>query len=380
MKKHMLIALITVFALVSLGSLCSADSRRGITNTSKKGSLLIYPLVKVGATSEDSNDTIITISNDYPAKVHIFCQYNIPEDCSCDTSFDFTLTANQSIAFSAKTGYGLSDEDLISKWKIDILPFPTDGGQYAGDLRCWAVDSSNYPISWNHLAGTAIISEGLNRTWQYSAWRFAVGWGVERGDHPRDATGAISKVLRLTGMPNTYDACPEALIFNFIKQVDPTLQNFGNLANNRLTLVPCKQDCVEVGSTPVHAYFSRYDEYENSAYAHACYDCDDNASAFYDKSLSPRSGKFYPNASSNAFTNLATPSGMAVVTNTPSGAHCGANFGIPLVGVISNEFDSPTGPIAGETLTTRGRGQPEYTIYNGTELGQRSGIEVQMKY
>ncbi len=50
MKKCMLIALITVFTLVSFGALCFAQSRRGVANTSKKGSLLVFPLVKVGAT------------------------------------------------------------------------------------------------------------------------------------------------------------------------------------------------------------------------------------------------------------------------------------------------------------------------------------------
>ncbi len=375
MKKCMLIALITVFTLVTVGTLCSADSRRGVANTSKKGSLLVFPLIKVGASTEDANDTIITISNDYPGSVKVMCRYATPENCYCDP-FDFRLTANQSIAFSAKTGRGLDDERTLSRFNIGVDPFPTLGGQYAGELRCWAINGSNYPISWNHLAGTAMISEGEDQTWQYSAWRFAVGYQVGRNQNVLNASGGLSKSLRLTGMPTTYDACPESLIFNFIRQVeDPASGPYSSAgdtnAENRITLVPCKQDCVVGGKIPVRAYFEISDEYENSDYTSACYDCTDNATAFYSKSLSD-SAKFVDPA---AFTGLVTPSGMAIVTNTPTG-ECGEMYGVPLLGVISNKLYNPTGPVSGETMTVLGRGQPELTDANGN----RTGIEIQMNY
>ena len=121
MKKCMLIALITVFALVSLGALCSAQSRIGVANTSKKGSLLVFPLVKVAATA-DSNDTIITISNDYPLRVNLLCRYQTPQNCACET-FDFALTGNQSIAFSARTGYGLDGEEVLPR-NITLAAIP----------------------------------------------------------------------------------------------------------------------------------------------------------------------------------------------------------------------------------------------------------------
>jgi len=376
MKKCMLIALITVFALVSVGALCSADSRRGVANTSKKGSLLVFPLIKVGASEQDDNDTIITFSNDYPGSVKVMCRYATPENCYCDP-FNFSLTANQSIAFSAKTGHGLDDENTLTRFKIGIDPFPTLGGEYAGELRCWAINGSGYPISWNHLSGTAMIIEGPNQTWQYSAWRFAVGYGVQQGTNVRNASGGLSKSLRLTGMPTTYDACPEKLIFNFIRQTDnpdaEVYQENGTTyaAENRLTLVPCKQDCVT--GTPVHIYFTISDEYENSDYTAACLDCTDNATAFYSKSLSDSAKFFDP----TAFTGLKTPGGMAIVENTPSERGlCGETYGIPLLGVISNKLYNAYGPVAGETLTVHGRGQPELTDMNGV----RTGIEIEMKY
>jgi len=69
------------------------------------------------------------------------------------------------------------------------------------------------------------------------------------------------------------------------------------------------------------------------------------------------------------------------VENFPgSGADCGEQYGVPLLGVISNTFSSPDGPVAGETLTVLGRGQPELTIRNGGNKIIKSGIEVIMTY
>lgn len=373
MKKCMLMALITIFALVSVATLCSADSRRGLTNTSKKGSLLVYPLIKVG---EDvgGNDTIVFIANDYPGKVRVRCQYAWPEGCACDR-FSFTLTANQSIAFSARTGLDVDDQDLPRKVSVDRFPGP-DVGQYVGELRCWAVDAGMYPISWNHLYGSATVVEGTDQTWEYSAWRFAVGYGVTRGSRVRDAQGNPTMTLRLTGMPTTYDACPERLIFNFIKQVaDPEESSYPEgEAENRLTLVPCKQDCV---SSPAQATFLIYDENEADDDASACYDCDDNASAIFAKSLSD-STKFQ---GADAFgSDHDTPGGMAIVVNQPGYIpqyRCAdppvPTYGIPFLGVISNKFSGSAGPVAGESLTTLGRAQPYLTIN-----GVRTDIEVQM--
>jgi len=375
MKKCMLIALITVFALVSVGALCSAQptygSRIGVTNTSKKGSLLIFPLVKVSPLSEeDGNDTIITISNDYPGLVRMVCRYSVPDECYCGTVQSFTLTANQSIAFSAKTHLDLDGNPLPKGIGAPAFPF---NSEFTGELRCWAVKNNNgqenMPISWNHLSGTATLLEGENQTWQYSAWRFAVGYGVKHGDFVLDALGSISKTIRLTGSPTTYDACPSSLIFNYIPQVqNPEAESYGdNETENRLTLVPCKQDCVEGGDTTVRVKFMRYDENENDRETAACIDCSDNASAYYDKSLTTKVEQ------PEWFTSetMVGPSGMGIVYNFPTGT-CfeRPTYGIPLLGVISNKFSSPEGPIAGDTLTVHGRGQPEVLDSSGTAINE----------
>jgi len=376
MKKCMLIALITIFALVSVGALCSAQptyrSKIGVTNTSKKGSLLIYPLVKVSPEQADGNDTIITLSNDYPGLVKIVCQYSVPDGCLCGTLRDFTLTANQSISFSAKTGRDLDGQQL--PLRAGAPPWPWNG-EYTGELRCWAVKGDKWPIAWNHLSGTATLIEGEGeerRSWQYSAWRFAVGYDVQHNTIVPDAQGNDTKTIRLTGSPTTYDACPSSLIFNHITQVqDPAIGPYGdNETENKLTLVPCKQDCVDGGDRTVGVTFDLYDETELSSVVYACIDCTDSASAYYSKSLTTK----VDNPSLFTSREMKGPSGMGIVKNFPfpiSDRGCkGLSYGIPVVGVISNQFSSPTGPIAGETLTVHGRGQPHVLDSSGGILGE----------
>jgi len=376
MKKCMLIAFITIFSLVSIGELCSAQSRRGVANTSKKGSLLIYPLIKVDPPNGDGNDTIITISNDYPARVYLQCRYQTPNGCECDP-FDFSLTANQSIAFSARTGKA-ANGSTISGSKPD--PFPANLAP-VGELRCWAIQSTGTktPVSWNHLSGTATLLEGENQSWEYSAWRFAVGYGVKVGTPVPNSTDNGKFALRLTGTPTSYDACPEKLLFNFFRQVsDPedspypyTDTGRDTDAENRITLVPCKQDCVS--STPFRARIETSDENEDSDDTYACVNCTTRETAMYDKSLSSTTFE-HP---TNPFVGHGTPGGMAIVINTPNTDECReVNLGIPMVGVISNRFGSIDGPIAGDTPTVYGRGQAYLKNADGTD----SNIEVMMKY
>jgi len=239
MKKCMLIAFITIFTLSVVGATCYAAART-MANTSKKGSLLIFPLIKAGLKA--SQDTVISISNDYYAAVHLECIYKLPTNCFCDP-FNFTLTPNQEISFSAKTGKGL-DGDPIPK----IGTLPEFDLSTVGELKCWATDNNatmHHPISFNWLSGQAIIGEDDNRSWAYSAWRFAVGSGI-----PNLGLVGVPGTLRLTGTPFSYDACPSRLMFNFIEQTPTATGPFPmdvsdrggtfQTANDLLTLIPCK--------------------------------------------------------------------------------------------------------------------------------------------
>jgi len=210
MKKRMLIGWVTIFILFAFGASCFASNAENIANTTKRGSFLIFPLIKAGALLPlDNIDTIVSISNDAASSVHIMCYYKYTDPrCLCE-NFEFTLTAYQEISFSVKTGLN-----------YDGGPIPRIGTfntkfreNQTGELKCFAVDSgiTQNPISFNFLSGEATINEGDDMTWMYPAWRFAVGAGIATGKK----VGTKGDIL-LTGTFKTYDACPSKLIFPFI--------------------------------------------------------------------------------------------------------------------------------------------------------------------
>jgi len=382
MKKRMLIALITVVILSAFGTSCFAFKAENVANTTKRGSFLIFPVIKAGG-SGDTIDTLISISNDSSSSVTLSCvyKYTQPEQCEC-VDFSLNLTANQPISFSVKTGLGIDGRQVPKNGVIRKL-----NANSTAELKCWAVDSAGNPISFNSLSGEATINEGFDITWQYSAWRFAVGAGIASGKK----VGSKGKLL-LTGTATTYDACPGKLIFHFIPQTTTLTGAFDTFTNrpwwttetfpyqtvnNTLTLVPCKQDCVTGESsdnnTVVRADLMVWNEYEiKSSGAWACVGCD-NATNFYSEPL--LSTKLHdPTVFSQ---DGGPPSNIIVVTpQTSHAADCNATLAAPLIGVMSMQFSSTLGPIAGETPTEVGKGQG--WLLN--ENGGNSSIPVAFTY
>ncbi len=80
MKKYMLVSLVIAFLLVTVGSPCLGAT---VANTSKKGSLLIIPLIRtdVNPTTGESWETLITIGNDYPIGVKLQCVFVLKDGC-----------------------------------------------------------------------------------------------------------------------------------------------------------------------------------------------------------------------------------------------------------------------------------------------------------
>ena len=372
MKKRMLIGWVTIAILLAFGTSCFAFWASNVANTTKRGSFLIFPLVKAG-TEGDNIDTIVSISNDGPAAVSIQCYYKYPQGsgagnspCEC-VDFGFKLTAYQEISFSVKTGLNYDGKSIPKD--ITINQTVVEG---SAELKCFAVNNldQSWPISWNFLKGEATISEGDDMTWQYPAWRFAVGEAVAAGGlvNVKGKTplpDAQQHKLLLTGTNRTYDACPSKLIFPFIQNThdedypgpftvitsNKTGFDYRTVENN-LTLVPCKQDCWsghEGNNTITTVEILVYDEYENkSSGAWACVGCED--SNFYSESL--RSVKLHK-PSVFTTTNGGPPS--KVFTVRASGcadSACNSTAAVPVVGVISHQFYDGFGPIAGETPTS----------------------------
>jgi hypothetical protein len=360
MKKCMLIALITIFSVLVSGALCLAQFDRSVTNTSQKGSLLVWPLIQWD--SAHFKDTLIKISNDYYTSVTIKC---FVRKFPCDSiDIEFTLTPNQEISFLVSTGQGL-DGRPIPKGIGAIGPLLNDGEK--GELKCWAVDSevcSDLPnrgqqIAYNWLSGDAIIYEGVNQHWEYSAYRFKV--------NPPATTcspaGEPGQIL-LTGNAGNYDACPTALLFSTLKQAPGTVQAptvpaspypTGNV-NNIITLVPCKQDFVDNNDSTVYAEFLYTDENEVlHSGAWTCVGCETGPPTnewFSENLLSPKlhNGSIF-------LGPFATLSGSIYIHGIKKDSSCPNSVGVPLLGVSSMQFFSNTGPYAGETPTLVGPGQ-----------------------
>lgn len=172
-----------------------------VASTSKKGSLLVFPVININP--EANADTLIEISNDYPATVHVECKYI--NEWKGRVDFDFDLTSKQTVSWNVGTKTG--DH-------VNPPPFPPSGNwpifgsKYRGELICYAVSSNlSTQVAWNHLHGNATVTV-RGSSFQYNPWAFqALDANGEPNTAVNVAVGYPGKIL-LRGLPNTYDACP----------------------------------------------------------------------------------------------------------------------------------------------------------------------------
>lgn len=237
MLRKTLIVSLCIFLL--LGGLISLASAHNIANTSQKGSLLIFPkIMAYGVEEEDFPliDTLITIGNDNTIDVYLKC-YWVDENQSVD-DFQFRMTANQPIAFSAWGNTSVYTPDGAGM--MELPPFRNKVGQ----LICWAVDAGDSTqIRFNHLYGESLIvwPAGLDPVPPFDEFPFlgaapAPAWAFRALKDPSPDSAGIPGQLPLDGI--TYDACPKYLISNFI----PSGIAFPLPAFPDLTLAPCRQD------------------------------------------------------------------------------------------------------------------------------------------
>lgn len=338
MKKCMLVTFITI-AVLGYATTCFSQTDRTVTNTTKKGSLLIYPLIKVGP-----GDTLIQLTNNYYLSVKIRCVYDMPTEHS-RTGWTMTLLPNQSVAWLASTARGPDGRS------IPLVPtrLPQLASGALVQLRCWAVDDSgSQQIAWNWLTGSAIVDYGNNRSWEYSAWRFAVNSSTT------GSSAGTAGTLQMTGDTGNYDACPTALLFNFLTQQTTTDPYPAGTVENKLTLVPCGMDSV-YNNTMIYTEFVARNETGDKR--GSPYTCIGNATAstWYSESLT--STKLHvPSSQLNPFVNNNTPGGSILVHGRQN-ENCEGSQGIPLLGVMSMQFTSGSGPVAGGTPTAVGPGQ-----------------------
>jgi len=183
MKKSILMVSVIAFMTLMAGWCCFADVT-GVTDTSKEGSLLIWPLIQ----TNDGNETYIVITNseaggnetrqEYDYLVNIKCYWEarlVPWEESDGNACPirdsgFMLSINNPYIFRASDGMSING----AEGRV-----PGIGSGKKGMLKCWAVTMDDAKqISWNHLSGYAIIvhpgdDEPKESAWKYSAWRFA---------------------------------------------------------------------------------------------------------------------------------------------------------------------------------------------------------------
>jgi hypothetical protein len=217
-KKRKFMSLAMVLMLVGMiGG--SAEAQPGVASVSKRGSLLVFPFINT--LKYFGGDNIVQIGNDAPRPIMVKCYWMDSDQNSWD--FEFPLTPNQSVWFSATTGHG----------SIDVSPF---GEGLEGELKCWAVDTTTEPESvkqFNYLYGSVLIFDPLPGplAFEYDAWAFALH------GQPADPSGPLT----LNGSTD-YDACPAYLTYNFFARESFFLEEPIFFLGNWLALSPCQQD------------------------------------------------------------------------------------------------------------------------------------------
>jgi hypothetical protein len=202
----------------------SASAAAPVGNTTQKGSLLIFPRVDVSP----GRTTIIRITNAVSAVVDVKCYFMDVEKNKVD--FQVRFTENQPFWFDVGSGEGTKT----------VQSFPTFGGHYTGELKCWAVnDNGTRQISWNHLVGSATVFDFENSAaYEYNAWAF-------QALRPQGETvGSEQGRLKLNGVD--YDLCPRRLLGNFAPV--GRFAQYGEdgdsvfYEDTELTVASCKQD------------------------------------------------------------------------------------------------------------------------------------------
>lgn len=311
MKKVLFFALIVLFGAASLGLAANAPN---VGNATQKGSVLIFPKIDMSG----EKDTLISISNDYYLPVNVKCFW--VDDQQNVADFQFVLTQNQPIMFSARSGLDGGAAPL----EVTVPPFEitdlTNFDSAVGELKCFAVDAAgSSQINFNHLYGTAkVVDYELGTAFEYNSWNFAArsgALGLPVGDPGN---------VKLNGVE--FDSCPQYLLFNF----NSVGSNYGFFKDTDLTIVPCKQDLrQDRNATRTKIKFDIWNENETKyTGAYQCFKC------WFEGFLSEISPKF-------SFRSLHTTAGRFRAQGVAStSAVCGFTaLPTPLIGLSSELLD-----------------------------------------
>jgi hypothetical protein len=258
----------------------SAFAAPNVTNASQKGSLLVWPDVRV----DQGWNTLIRISNDGSSDVDVICFWMDGNKNRVDIIF--TITRNQPVWFDAATGNGTYQVNpfptsVANGFDNPFLLGPTEGtvppnatvaaaeglASYSsasgaantlifepylrGMLACWAIDGgAQSQVKWNHLSGTATVYRPDVGAYEYNAYSFFVQTGQDLGPVGVPGTLNLNSV--------EYDSCPLYQIGQFSPVLTtppgayppPANTSAPIILKNRLAIVGCSinlnQDWVPV--------------------------------------------------------------------------------------------------------------------------------------
>jgi hypothetical protein len=358
----------------------------GVTDTSKEGSLLVWPFAQTTGGSE----TFVTIVNNSAKPVSVQCFWEVkdirtdPKSGCLLYGFVLPLGEHTPLTFRASDGSGLDNRAVAG------------GMGYAeeGTLRCWAVDpTGRKQISWNHLGGSAVVVNKDNTapgvtgqpttSWEYSAWRFAANVIDSSGafadgfwvGEVADVSGELFNRLNLKASPTTvvtpancpgpdysaagcslpnaaYDACPRYLTFDFLANTSAASKTDG-FAFNSLALAPCKAnltgDTLDLRTRLVYGVWN-----ERGLQIRGPSRCV-NADFRTDLGSLSILRSVYP----FRYRNLKTPSGRFRVDGMASDA-CGSDaVATPLLGVLWSKLNNGAG-VVGVAGSASGKETSDY--------------------
>jgi hypothetical protein len=199
---------------VALAMASSAFAAPNVTNVTQKGSLLIWPDIRVDADGvEGTWDTLVRISNDGSLDVDVICYWMDGNKNRVD--FIITVTRNMPAWFNAWTGNGVPNvnrfpQSLANGFDNPFLISPgftteaadVNTAYHRGLLACWAIDGgAQNQVKWNHLSGTATVYNANIGAYEYNAYAFFVPTGLDQ-----EPVGITPGTLNLNGVE--YDSCP----------------------------------------------------------------------------------------------------------------------------------------------------------------------------
>jgi len=260
-KKTVLCGLAIALILMGLYVDPSAAQQSSVAQISKKGSLLVFPMIR----TVGDFDTIISIGNDGASSVWIKCYWMDSDQETWD--FEVNLTANQPFWFSAKTGNGSKN---VSEF----------GADKEGELKCWAIDINNASAStevltrFNQLYGSAMVlynGTASYEAYEYEAWAFA----LNRSLTASQGAGPLYLGISPDSGLQDYDYCPAYLVYNFFAEDANLTDGRPAFESSFLALSPCMQD-LRQDRTPIctKAKFDVWNENENKLTgAYQCIKC-----------------------------------------------------------------------------------------------------------